>query len=134
MVKEVGIEEWNNLLRVGECSEVVAHKEDICCIVNNVYCLCQRKNDCNNIVVYSNKVEHNVRNVKDVGLFLLYLSNCYNISCVTINCKPRRWKFLTSMFGSSVVEVPSYEVGRKKYIFYLGTDSRKILWRISMNE
>lgn len=43
MVKEVEIEAWNNLLKVGECSDIVAVKDDIVCIIDNVYFLCQRK-------------------------------------------------------------------------------------------
>lgn len=77
-------------------SEYYKIKEhDIVYIYNHVYYICERENDINNIIVYSN--EKGCFNLKFLFTFILNLYYNHNIEYITI-IEDRNWHFLLKHF------------------------------------
>lgn len=95
------IELWNSLEKPDECDEV-AESGDIVTEIDDVMFLCQRRENCNNIICFKRTEGSSLKSIRAMFKFIAYLYD-NGIRYVRIEGSSNRYKFLEKMFSKEQV-------------------------------
>ena len=93
------IEHWNKLIKPLE-TDTTAAVGDIVDYMDGLYCLCQRKEDNNNIVVFSN--DFDIRHIKAMFKFIIELYG-KGIRYIRVEGSKDRYKIMKKLFGNNML-------------------------------
>lgn len=109
-------------------SDVKAMPCDIVAQVGNLACLCQRKDDFNNLIIQA--IKPDIKNAWYMLFFLRYLQEVHNIQYVRIESVPHRYDFFLQFSASARYDHTVNSRGEPREIVYL--DIKKDLPEIKM--
>lgn len=122
----MSIDEWNELDKPVECEEY-AEEGDIIEIINNVIFLCQRTNNCNNIICFlQDPTDCNITHIKDMFRFCIILWEKYGIEYVRVEGNSRRYKFLEKIFPPEIVIRDPNILDRNVYYCNINKANKKL--------
>lgn len=105
------IEHWNKLIKPLE-TDTTAADGDIVAYIDGLYCLCQRKEDCNNIVVFSN--DFDIRHTKAMFKFIIEIYD-KGIRYIRVEGSHNRYKLFSRIFGMNMLLQVVNSTGRDVY-------------------
>lgn len=108
-------------------TEVLAGRGDITCIAGkSLACLCQRKNEANNLIVFS-VGDNSIANVRAMCAFILFLKERHGIEHVRIEGRRGRYALMRRIFPT--VRIDPMETERDVRYLYVDADCAR---RLSM--
>lgn len=96
MIEKLSYIDWNNIPNKTDEVDVELCNNDIVYKINDLYCACETKNECNNILIYSDK--YNIENIKSMILFIYILGTYENIEYITVVSKKGRYRLFQKIF------------------------------------
>lgn len=110
---------WNNVPGKPEDANVVSKPGDIVAKIGQIWCLCQRENDYNNIVVFRQpgKLVNQMDAYRCLFAFAYRLRRYAGIQFLTIQGKKGRYDFLLKLFPFPMV-VPGEILEEKDWQFW----------------
>lgn len=93
-------QDWNKIEKPEECN-CQAVEGDVTNYIDGLYCLCQRKEDCNNIAVFS-KDDSDVRHIKAMFKFIIELYD-KGIRYIRVEGSKDRYKIMKKLFGNNML-------------------------------
>jgi hypothetical protein len=96
MIEKISYVEWYNIKNKTDDVDVELNHNDIVYKINDLYCACETKNECNNILIYSDK--YNIENIKSMILFIYILGKYENIEYITVVSKKGRYRLYQKIF------------------------------------
>lgn len=96
MIEKISYVEWNNIKNKSDEVDVELCSNDIVYKINDLYCACETKNECNNILIYSDK--YNIENIKSMILFIYILGKYENIEYITVVSRKGRYRLYQKIF------------------------------------
>ena len=96
MIEKISYVEWNNIKNKSDEVDVKLNHNDIVYKINDLYCACETKNECNNILIYSDK--YNIENIKSMILFIYILGKYENIEYITVVSRKGRYRLYQKIF------------------------------------
>ena len=97
MIEKISYIEWNEIKNKDEKVDVKLGHNDIVYKINDLYCACETKNECNNILIFSDKF--NVENIKSMILFIYILGKYENIKYITVVSEKERYRLYKRLFN-----------------------------------
>ena len=96
MIEKLSYIDWNNIQNKDDEVDVELCSNDIVYKINDLYCACETKNECNNILIYSDK--YNIENIKSMILFIYILGTYENIEYITVISRKGRYRLYQKIF------------------------------------
>ena len=96
MIEKLSYIDWNNIQNKDDEVDVELCSNDIVYKINDLYCACETKNECNNILIYSDK--YNIENIKSMILFIYILGTYENIEYITVVSRKGRYRLFQKIF------------------------------------
>ena len=96
MIEKLSYIDWNNIPNKADEVDVELCSNDIVYKINDLYCACETKNECNNILIYSDK--YNIENIKSMILFIYILGTYENIEYITVVSIKGRYRLFQKIF------------------------------------
>ena len=115
---------WNKVPNKPKDADCIARAGDICMKINQVWFLCQRENDVNNIVCFRQpgKFRDNLSTIRAMFDFVYRLGAWYGIRYIRVSGKPGRYDFISRLFPEDSVLWPELICGEHVRYVHL-TDS-----------
>ena len=127
MIEKISYVEWNNLKNKDDEVDVELNPNDIVYKINDLFCACETKNECNNIMIYSEK--YNVENIKSMILFIYILGKYEGIEYITVQSKKGRYRLYQKLFHAyGVFNLPINDDTRERMVFKLDEDALNALY------
>lgn len=96
MIEKLSYIDWNTIPNKTDEVDVELCTNDIVYKINDLYCACETKNECNNILIYSDK--YNIENIKSMILFIYILGTYENIEYITVISRKGRYRLFQKIF------------------------------------
>ena len=96
MIEKLSYIDWNNIQNKDDEVDVELCSNDIVYKINDLYCACETKNECNNILIYSDK--YKIENIKSMILFIYILGTYENIEYITVVSRKGRYRLFQKIF------------------------------------
>ena len=127
MIEKISYVEWNNI-KDKDCEvNIELNRNDIVYKINDLYCACETKNKCNNILIYSDK--YNIENIKSMILFIYILGKYEGIEYITVVSKKGRYRLYQKIFHAyGVFNLPIEDNDRERMVFKLDENALNDLY------
>ena len=129
MIERISYMDWNSLSKKGnEEVDVELNYKDIVYRINDLYCACETKNECNNILIYSDK--YTLDNIKSMLLFIYILGKYEGIEYITVVSTLNRYRLFKKIFRHYGAFFPPFDNGtREKMVFKLDDKGLDYLYK-----
>ena len=122
MIEKISYIEWNNIKNKDDEVDVELDKNDIVYKINDLFCACETKNECNNILIFSDK--YNMENIKSMILFIYILGKYENIKYITVVSKKERYRLYKKLFRNyGAFNLSVKDVTKEKMVFNLNENA-----------
>lgn len=127
MIERISYAEWNCIKNKDDEVDVELNHNDIVYKINDLYCACETKNECNNILIYSDK--YNIQNIKSMLLFIYILGKYEGIEYITVVSKKGRYRLFQKIFhayGAFNLSIDDYD--KERMVFKLDEEGLNFLY------
>lgn len=133
MIEKISYAEWNCIKNKDDEVDVELNHNDIVYKINDLYCACETTNECNNIMIYSDK--YSIKNIKSMLMFIYLLGTYEDIHYITVNSALNRYRLFKKLFHSYGAFFPPYEseeLGtREEMVFKLDDEFLNLLYKMA---